>query len=163
MRRSYRTLSTLIAAVSFGALSDARADDCATLKRIMADVPNKFATIKGSYLDVEEGDKYYRANVSLSALHECVVVEAEDGRLRVGCSNGAGPGGAEFRAAPLDAADSLLASCAFRVRDTQDIGRGKRAGKIYMVITDDKQLVQITTSSFDGGPRKRVRIYIANP
>lgn len=153
-------VSAFILAGLIGAAPNGYADDCATLKQIMAQAPHKFASLKGEFEDTVEGSKFYRAKVSLTALHDCSYTEHEDGESSVTCGNGAGR---SYRPVPLDTADKLVSSCGFRVRDMRSFDRGRRTSRTYNVITDDRQLVVISTSSFDGSPRKPVHLRVARP
>jgi hypothetical protein len=136
----------------------AGAADCDVLRQVMAQAETRFESLKGAYEETVEGATFYHATVALSALPDCSVME-DEGERSFTCSNGAGRSRVEVA---LDTADRLVAACGFRIRDTHDYSRGKRTSKVYEVITDDRKLVKISTSSFDGR-RTSVRLRVSRP
>lgn len=143
----------------------AMADDCATLRRVMEMASSNFAQIRGAFEDTVEGDRFYAANVSLRTLPNCGLQESSEGRTRLNCSLRAPRSSPE--AIPLDAADRLVQSCQFRLRDSSEFTSrsGRSASKTYEVITDRQQLVIVRTSTWVGSANspRHVSLSISRP
>lgn len=123
--------------------SNAHADDCEIMKQAMKDAASGFASVRGAQDDVIDGTTYYASNIAMDMLPHCRVMDDSDGAVW-SCNNGVGRSRVEVDYAEVK---GFVKACGFTVR--QSFPRSAGGGDIYEILTDDHQLVTVSTSFSD--------------